>query len=418
MSIVYRKNSGSVKGAIGLIDYELIEAKASEGLLRVSVEIGLEVVRQMMETDVTELVGSKGKHNPGRTAYRHGWDESKVVLGSEKVSVRRPRVRGTDGTEMPIKSLGLFQTDDPMNDAILSRLLSGVSTRKLCRTTDELVDDPACVSKSEVSRRFRSGMEKAMAEFFGRRIEGSMPIMMLDGMGLGDMTIVAAMGIDEEGHKHMLGLTEGGTENSEVVSALLNDMILRGLDAQEPRLYVLDGGKALSKAVKDTFGKKAVVQRCQVHKKRNVLAHLPKSEQENVSKRLTMAYREFDYEKANSSLELLAKEMDLRYPKASDSLREGLEETLTVHRLRVPGLLRETLSSTNAMESANSVCTGVLRRVTNFKHGGTTLRHAAAGFMEAERSFHRVRGYKQIPSLKMNLARLTETGDWSILGVA
>ena len=199
---------------------------------------------------------------------------------------------------------------------------------------------------------------------------------------------------------------------------MLNDMILRGLDAQEPRLYVLDGGKALSKAVKDTFGKKAVVQRCQVHKKRNVLAHLPKSEQENVSKRLTMAYREFDYEKANSSLELLAKEMDLRYPKASDSLREGLEETLTVHRLRVPGLLRETLSSTNAMESANSVCAGVLRRVTNFKHGGTTLRHAAAGFMEAERSFHRVRGYKQIPSLKMNLARLTETGDWSILGVA
>lgn len=418
MGIVYRKNAGSVKGAVSLIDAELIASKASEGLLRVSVDIGLEVLRQMMEADVTELVGRKGRHNPNRTAYRHGSDESKVVLGSEKVSVTRPRVRGKDGTEMPIKSLGLFQTEDPLNAAILSRLLSGVSTRKLCRTTDELAEDPCCVSKSEASRRFIRGMDKAMGEFFARRIEGSIPILMLDGMGLGDMTIVAAMGIDADGHKHILGLTEGGTENSEVVSALLNDLISRGLDAQEPRLYVLDGGKALSKAVKNTFGKKAVLQRCQVHKKRNVLAHLPESEQENVSKRLTMAYREFDYEKAKGGLDLLAKELELRYPKAADSLREGLEETLTVHRLRIPGLLRETLSNTNAMESANSVCTGVLRRVTNFKQDGMTLRHAAAGFMEAERSFHRVRGYKQIPSLKMNLLRLTDSGDWSILDVA
>lgn len=418
MRKVYRENAGSVKGAIGLIDAERIAAKASEGLLRVSVDIGLEVLRQMMEADVTELVGTKGKHNPARTAYRHGSDNSKVVLGSEKVTVTRPRVRGKGGTEMPIKTLELFQAEDPLNEAILSRLLSGVSTRKLSRTTDDLACDPACVSKSEVSRRFISGMDEAMAQFFARPIEGSMPIMMLDGMGLGDMTIVAAMGIDAEGHKHILGLTEGGTENSEVVSGLLSDLISRGLDAQEPRLYVLDGGKALSKAVKDTFGKKAVIQRCQVHKKRNVLAHLPESEQENVSKRLTMAYREFEYEKAKEKLNLLAKELEMRYPKAADSLREGLEQTLTVHRLHVPGLLRETLSNTNAMESANSVCAGVLRRVTNFKHGGMTLRHAAAGFMEVERSFHRVRGYRQIPALIFDLARLTDCGDWSILDVA
>lgn len=418
MRKVYRENAGSVKGAIGLIDAERIAAKASEGLLRVSVDIGLEVLRQMMEADVTELVGTKGKHNPARTAYRHGSDNSKVVLGSEKVTVTRPRVRGKGGTEMPIKTLELFQAEDPLNEAILSRLLSGVSTRKLSRTTDDLACDPACVSKSEVSRRFISGMDEAMAQFFARPIEGSMPIMMLDGMGLGDMTIVAAMGIDAEGHKHILGLTEGGTENSEVVSGLLSDLISRGLDAQEPRLYVLDGGKALSKAVKDTFGKKAVIQRCQVHKKRNVLAHLPESEQENVSKRLTMAYREFEYEKAKEKLNLLAKELEMRYPKAADSLREGLEQTLTLHRLHVPGLLRETLSNTNAMESANSVCAGVLRRVTNFKHGGMTLRHAAAGFMEAERSFHRVRGYRQIPALIFDLARLTDCGDWSILDVA
>lgn len=418
MSIVYRENAGSVKGAIGLINPEIITEKASEGLLRLSVEIGLEVLRQMMEVDVTELVGSKGKHNPNRKAYRHGSDDSKVVLGSEKVSIKRPRVRGKDGTEMPIKTLELFQSEDPLNEAILSRILSGVSTRKLCRTTDDLVSDPTCISKSEASRRFISGMDAAMSEFFARPIEGSMPVIMLDGMVLGKMTIVAAMGIDSDGHKHILGLTEGGTENNEVVRGLLSDMISRGLDAQEPRLYVLDGGKALSKAVKDTFGKKAVIQRCQVHKKRNVLAHLPESEQEIASKRLTMAYREFDYEKAKEKLELLAKELEMRYPKASESLREGLEETLTVHRLRVPGLLRETLSNTNAMESANSVCASTLRRVTNFKHGGMTLRHAAAGFMEAERSFRRVNGYRQIPVLVSNLIRLTDCGDWSVLDIA
>lgn len=254
-----------------------------------------------------------------------------------------------------------------------------------------------------------------MDEFFNRRIEGRYPAMMLDGLVLGKMTIVAAMGIDSEGRKRILGLIEGGSENSEVVKTLLADLIERGLDPSEPRLYVLDGGKALHKAVTDVFGKRAVIQRCQVHKKRNVLAHLPESEQTRVSIALTMAYREFDYTKAKSALELLLKDLAYRYPKAADSLREGLEETLTVHRLKLPGLLRQTLSSTNAMESANSGCMGILRRVCNFKNGATTLRYAAAGFLEAERGFRRIKGFRQIPVLQSALERLTETGDWSTL---
>ncbi len=413
-----KENVKDIRNSVQVINPEPIYAKACEGLLSLSVSLGIEVLRQMMEADVCEAAGPKGKHNPNRHAYRHGTDDTKVVLGGEKVSIKRPRVRTTDGGEVEIPSLQLFQNEDPLDEAILTRLLSGVSTRKLSRTMDSGVDDPSCVSKSEASRRFAKGMDKAMKEFFSRPIEGSFPVLMIDGMGLGKMTIIAAMGIDGDGHKHILGLEEGGTENNEVVKALLSDLISRGLDPEEPRLCVLDGGKALHKAVKEMFGAKVRIQRCQVHKKRNVLAHLPESMQESVSKSLTMAYRELDYDTARSKLELLVKELELSYPKAAKSLSEGLDETLTVHRLRIAPLLRETLSSTNAMESANSVCAGILRRVTNFGNGKVTLRHAAAGFLEAERSFRRVNGYRDIVRLKANLAILTESGDWSKIAIA
>ena len=388
---------------------------ASEGLLSLSTRVGLEVVRQLLEADVTAQAGPKGTHNPDRTAYRHGTGKTPVVMGGQKARIQRPRVRSKEGVELQLPTLSAFQNEDPLNQVLLSRLLSGVSTRKYARTLDEPVEDAACVSKSEASRRFASAMEAQMDEFFKRRIEGSYPAMMLDGLELGKMTIIAAMGIDAEGKKRILGLAEGGSENSEVVKELLNDLIERGLDASEPRLYILDGGKALHKAVKDVFGKKAVIQRCQVHKKRNVLSQLPESEQANGSIAMTMAYREFEYGKAKASLELLADNLAYRYPKAADSLREGLEETLTAHRLKLPGLLRQTLSSTNAMESANSGCMGIIRRVCNFKNGAMTLRYAAAGFLEAERGFRRIKGYKQIPILQNALARLTDSGDWATL---
>jgi transposase-like protein len=411
----YQKERASVNGSIEVMDMGPLVELASEGLLALSVQVGLEVLRQMLAVDVTALAGAKGRHNPDRSAYRHGTETTRVVMGGQKVSVKRPRVRSKEGSELQLPTLSVFQNEDPLNRVLLQRLLCGVSTRKYSRTLDESLEDAACVSKSEASRRFAAAMEARMDEFFKRRIEGSFPAMMIDGLELGKMTIIAAMGIDSEGRKRILGLAEGGSENSEVVKALLADLVERGLDASEPRLYILDGGKALHKAVKDTFGKKAVIQRCQVHKKRNVLSYLPESEQANVSLAMTTAYREFEYVKAKASLELLADNLAYRYPKAADSLREGLEETLTAHRLKLPGLLRQTLSSTNAMESANSGCMGIIRRVCNFKNGAMTLRYAAAGFLEAERGFRRIKGYKQIPILQNALARLTESGDWATL---
>jgi len=402
---LYQIPPTSVKESIQVLNTEILMSRASQGLLTLSMELGLEVLRQMMEDDVTAVAGEKGKHQPGRTAYRHGYEQTKVVCGGEKLSTSRPRVRSTDGAELPLPTLTAFQDEDPLNQAVLANLLAGVSTRKYERTQAE--PDGSCMSKSEVSRRFIKGMKEQMDIFFNRRLDDEYVAIMLDGMAFSKLTIIAAMGITADGKKKILGLKEGGSENTEVVQSLLNDIIERGVDPSVPRLYVLDGGKALHKAVTDTFGKNAAIQRCQVHKKRNVLSHLPESEKANVSIALTNAYLEFEYGEAKLALERLANNLTLRYPSAAASLREGLEETLTVHKLGVPGLLRQTLSNTNPMESANSVCAGVVKKVSRFKDGETALRHAAAGFMEAERGFRRIKGYKQIVFLKNALLALT-----------
>lgn len=412
---LYQEKKASVNDCVELIDSKVIVQRASEGLLQLSMELGLSVLLQIMKQDVEEVAGKKGAHQRERKAYRHGYEQSRVVMGGEKVAITRPRVRSKEGQEIGIPSLTMFQNEDPLNQTVLERLLIGVSTRKYERSVQDGLEGTSCVSKSEASRRFIVGMETVMDAFFSRAIDKRYPVVMMDGMELGKMSIIAAMGIDTDGRKQMLGLREGGTENSEVVKDLLADIIDRGLDQQEARLFVLDGGKALHSAVKATFGERCKIQRCQVHKKRNVLSYLPESEHENVSIAMTKAYREFDYAQAKSALESLANQLEYRYPSAASSLREGIEETLTVHRLKVPGLLRQTLSSTNAMESANSSCARTLRRVSCFKNGSMTLRHAAAGFLEAERSFRRVRGYKQISVLIASLTQLTVTDDVSIL---
>ncbi|MGI6625562.1 MAG: IS256 family transposase [Limnochordia bacterium] len=408
---VYQEKQEMVNTGIEITNYEILQEKAKDGLLKLSMSLGIEVMRMMFEEDVTMYAGPKGKHGTEeRVGYRHGSDQTTVVMGGKKIHVERPRVRAADGSgELSLPSLGQFQSEDPLNDAIMARLLAGVSTRKYASTIEGDTKGAVCTSKSEVSRRFIKEMDKMMEEFFTRPLCDDYPVIMMDGLELGKMTILAAMGIDRDGRKHMLGIIEGGSENTEVAKGLLDDLTDRGLDPSRPRLYVLDGGKALRKAVMDVFGKEALIQRCQVHKKRNVLSYLPKSEQANISKALTMAYREFEYTNAKDKLLSIAKRLEHRYPKAATSLSEGLEETLTVHRLKIPGLLRETLCSTNPMESANSACRGIIRRVSNFKDGEMVLRHAAAGFMGAEQGFHRVRGYKHMGVL---LAMLEiETGD-------
>ncbi len=403
----YQRKESKVKGSVTILDERKLLETAAGGLLNLSIELGLEVMNQILELDVETLAGKKGKRNPDRKAYRHGYEKTKVVLGGAKRSVEKPRVRSADGKdELPLPSLPLFQDEDPLSQAVLAKIIRGVSTRKYAGTSEHPDADSSCTSKSEVNRRFIAALEPMAAEFLSRRLEGDYPAIMIDGMNIGDMTVLAAMGVRKDGTKQILGVIEGSSENHLVANALLSDLIDRGLAADIPHLFVLDGGKALHKAVSDTFGQFAVIQRCQVHKKRNVLSHLPKSEQSNVGLALSRAYMEFDYDKAKSELMLIANNLELRYPKAAASLLEGLDETLTVHRLEIPGLLRQTLCSTNPMESANSVCMSFARRVKNWKSGKMILRNITAGFIEAEKSFHRVKGYRQIPLLTSSLYAL------------
>ena len=399
----YQNGRSKVKGSVSIINQEKLLETASGGLLNLSIELGFEVLQQLLELDVTNLAGEKGKHNPNRTAYRHGKESTKVILGGEKRRVEKPRVRSTEGIELNLPTLTLFQNDEPLSHAVLAKLLRGVSTRKYEGTSENPSSDSLCTSKSEVSRRFIAGLENMVTEFLNRKLEDEYPVIMMDGMNIGSMTIIAAMGIKNNGEKQILGIIEGSSENHLVVNSLLADLIDRGLAVDIPRMFVLDGGKALHKSVTEIFGKYAAIQRCQVHKKRNVLSHLPKSELANVGLAISQAYLEFDYNKAKNALLLIADNLEYRYPAAANSLMEGLEETLTVHRLKVPALLRQSICTTNPMESANSVCMSIVRRIKNWKNGEMILRNITAGFMEAEKSFRRIKGYKQISILKASL---------------
>ena len=273
---VYQNDESLVNNALQLIDPKSLVAKASDGLLALSVELGLDVLRQMMESEVVEYVGAKGTHKADREAYRHGRENTTVIMGGGKVPTKRPRVRGKNNKEIELRTLKAFQAEEQLNNTVLSRVLAGVSYRKYSRTLDGMPEGTKCVSKSDVSRRFAAGMKSAMDEFFSRPINGSFPAVMIDGLVLGKMTVIVALGIRSDGKKQILGIIEGGSENSDVAKAMLADLIDRGLDTKEPRLYTLDGSKALAKAVRDTFGDKAAIQRCQVHKKRNVLSPVPR----------------------------------------------------------------------------------------------------------------------------------------------
>jgi len=386
---------------IKVIDSDKLLEIAEAGLEQMAYQIGIEAMLQIFEQDVDELAGPKYKRNAQRKATRHGTEPTKVVFGDKKISVRKPRVRtpGKEGHDIPLPSLAYFQNEDPLDRAVLTRLLCGISTRKYERTA-ALVEEASSVSKSEVSRRFNVELGRLMEEFFDRGLSDDMyPTIMIDGMERGGMTIIAALGVRTDGRKVVLGLVEGATENSQAAKKLLEDLIDRGLRVDARRLFVLDGAKALAKAVRDIFGDMAVIQRCQVHKKRNVLSYLPESEKGNIGLAISKAYLEYDYDKAKRQLELIADNLERRYPSAAASMREGLEETLTVNRLGVHGLLRSSLTSTNMMESANSVASGIVRKITKWRDGEMLLKHMAAAFLEAERGFRRVKGYKHMPEL-------------------
>ena len=383
---------------------------AKEGLLALSVGVGLGVLTELMEEEVDDVVGPKGRWNPDRTAVRHGHEAGEVTLGGRRVEVQRPRVRTVDGdAEVVLSTYEHFADRDRLARVVLERMLAGVSTRRYRRTQEPVggqVEARArSTSKSAVSRTFVERTREALSELMARELgDLRLAVMMLDGLELKGRMMIVALGISTEGVKIPLGLWEGSTENATVATALLSDLVERGLDPEQGMLFVLDGSKALRKAARSVFGE-VPVQRCLWHKERNVMGHLPERDRPAVKARMRRAWRETDYPRALEQLTRLADELEHTHPGAAGSLREGMQETLTVIKLGIKGKLQRTLESTNACESMIDTVRRTQRNVKHWSSGEMGLRWTAAGMLEAEKQFRKVIGYTDLPRLSIAIER-------------
>jgi hypothetical protein len=387
---------------------------AREGLLALAVGAGLQVLGAMLEEEVTRLVGPRGRHNPQRTAVRHGSEPGQVTLGGRRVGIRRPRVRSADGTqELPLPTYQAFASAELLGELTVERMLAKLSTRRYPVGLEPVgtgVEQAAtATSKSAVSRRFVARTEHALGELLTRDLSRlDLVALLVDGVHVASHTCVVALGITIDGTKIPLGLAEGATETATVVRDLLAGLRERGLDTTQPVLCVIDGAKALRRAVLDVFDH-PVIQRCQLHKLRNVTDRLPDALGSTVAKRMRKAYHLTQPLLAQAELEGLARELDRAHPGAATSLREGLEETLTITRLGVPPTLARTLRSTNTIESMIQICRDHAANVKRWQDGQMVLRWVAAGMGEAEKQFRRVNGHLHLPVLRVALQRATGT---------
>jgi putative transposase len=389
-------------------------AHMRQGLLAASTAVGLEVMDELMAVEVTEVAGPRGKHNPARVAMRHGTQPGTVTLGGRRLGVRRPRVRttGEGGHELELDSYRVFASTDLLAEGIVARMLAGLSTRRypagLEPVGDQVDAQASGTSKSAVSRRFVTATAELLAELLARRLDQDRwLVVFLDGFGMGEHLLVGALGVTADGTKVPLGVVEGTTENKAVCTRLVADLAERGLDATRGVLFVIDGGKALDRAIRGVFGAKAAIQRCRRHKERNILEHLPEDERPLVQRRLRAAWASGDPEQAAAELEQLARSLARQRPGAAASLREGLAETLTVTRLGVGGRLLQTVESTNPVESMIEIVRDHAGRVKRWSSGEMALRWAAAGMLAAETQFRRVKGYRELPQLALALERAT-----------
>ena len=384
-----------------------VAGAAKEGLLAFSVGIGLAVLDELFEAEVVRLAGAKGKHDADRRAYRHGHEPRQVTLGGRRVQVSKPRVRSVADEEIELRTFRRFATRDLLNEAALGRMLAGLSTRRYSAGLEPVGKVEArATSKSAISHRFIQGTEQKLAELFGRDLSQlDLVAMFIDGVEIAEHCVVVALGVDADGRKHPLGLWEGTTENRTVCTALLGNLIERGLHVEQPRLFVIDGGKAIRAAVMSTFSTYAVIHRCREHKRRNILDHLPQAERTFVSRKLNKAWSEPDARRAEAQLRALAKQLEIKHPGAAASLLEGLEETLTATRLGLNGSLLDTFKSTNPIESMISIARDVTGNVKRWKNGKMVVRWMAAGLLDAEKRFRRVKGYRDMPMLRVALRR-------------
>ncbi|HEV2324926.1 MAG TPA: IS256 family transposase [Terracidiphilus sp.] len=378
-----------------------------KGMSELVLRAGLELVGLLMEEEVNQLVGERSQPLTERGANRWGKERGYCVMMGQKVPLDRPRVRSTENREIRLGSYEMFHRGEPLTETVWEKLMLGLTTRKYGEAVREFTEAYG-IEKSAVSERFIEASRGKLKDLMERRLDKmKFCALLVDGTPFEGQQMIAAMGIGHDGKKTILGIRQGATENATVVGELFGDLMNRGLDFTEPRIYVLDGGKALPAAVKKYAGEAAPIQRCQVHKRRNVLDHLTEEDKPLVAKDLNAAYALEDYAAAKQALQGLHRELMHLNPSAARSLGEGMEETLTVHKLHVPAQLRTSLASTNLIESAFSVVETVCRNVKRWHGGDQRERWIGSGLLVAERQFRRVRGYKQIPALLRVLELLT-----------
>ncbi len=362
-------------------------------------ETGILLMLAAMDSEGVRIAGPKNSKNPLRTANWWGSDLRPVYYDKQEVIIDRPRLRGKDKKEMPLATYEAFRDPKGMRESVLKNMVLGISSRNYEESVSGFLKGYG-IKKSSVSRHFVKATAEQMRGFLERDLSGlDLVAIFIDGIDFKGHLLIVAMGLDRDGRKHVLGLRQGASENAEVCKGLLEDLARRGLDTGKDYLFVLDGAKALRSAVARMFGAKALVQRCQAHKRRNVLKHLPEKLQNAVDARISAAYKMTDYDDARESLGLTVRYLEKINPDAAASLKEGLEETLTVHKLGITGLLKKTLATTNPLESCFSGVRTTTGRVKRWRDGNMTQRWAVAALLRAEKKFRRVKGYKELPKL-------------------
>jgi len=372
-------------------------------------QAGLLMMKALIDEEVEQVAGPRYTHQSGRQAVRWGHDEGHVIFAGRKVAMTKPRVRSVDGREVPLPRYQAFAHPRRMKQAVSQRILRRVSTRDYAGVLDDLCEGYG-IKRSSVSRHWKAASAGQLKQMLERSLaDQDFCVLFLDGKEFHDSTLIVALGVDYQGHKQVLGLWPGATENAEVCGALLDDLIERGLSRDKPYLFVLDGAKALRKAVVQRFGAKAWIQRCRVHKKRNIKKYLPKKYHGMLSMKLGMAWEMTDYEQARQELRKVQDWLASINQAAARSLEEGFEETLTINRLQLPPKLRRLLATTNITESCFSLTGDLCRNVKRWRDANMAWRWAGTILLEAEKRFHRVQGYRELPLLVNALAKAIDS---------
>lgn len=378
-------------------------------------ESGMQALGEMLRGDAEELAGSKGKHREDRTHYHWGRTNGELTFAGRRVQVERPRVRSKSGGESLLPTLEVFRREDPLPERVLNQILLGVSTRGYESSLERPLERVRSrgTSKSAASRHLVSETRRKLSSFLSSRLEQvALLALMVDGIEIAGHTVVVSLGITEDGTKVPLGLWLGSTENAALCTSMLQDLLGRGLRIEDRVLCVIDGGKGIRKALEDVFGDLVVIQRCQLHKLRNLQSHLPKNRHAYVLGTMRDAYRSAKVGVARTRLQALVGWLERSgYEEAARSLREGLEETLAVLKLELPDALRRSLATTNAVENLMGSIRRVCRNVRRWKNPEMIRRWTALGIDTAQKRFRRVKGYREMSALRRALRGIQKSVD-------